>query len=70
MYSAYQVWLDSFAIFSKYILDGQGSLFADEGNIWAGPNRELVSDDDHATLEKLGWKYDEDNEAYVIFAEG
>ena len=70
MYSAYQMWLDSFTIFSKYILDGQGSLFAEEGTIWAGPTRELVSDEDHMALEELGWTYDAEHEAYSIYAEG
>ena len=70
-YSAYQDWLDSFEIFSKYNTEpAQAELFAEENNIWAGPPRSVVSDEDNSRLESLGWDYDEKHSCYFRYAAG
>lgn len=48
-------WIESFEIFKKYP-DGETSIIGAEHDlVYAGPSPAVVSPEDWARLEKLGW---------------
>lgn len=46
-----------FEIFDKY--EGYQEVAAEHDRIFAGPDPEIVSDEDKETLEEIGWHVDE-----------
>lgn len=47
-------WIESFEIFEKYGYNE--GLIAEHDEVWAGPNPEIVSQEDTARLVALGWE--------------
>lgn len=53
MGSTYSEWIEALEIFSKY--EHVQGFSADHDEVFAGPNPEVVSDDDSTKLIELGW---------------
>ena len=54
----YSEYIESITIFAKYSsagLDSHADVYCEHDEMWMGPNSELVSDEDKARLEELGW---------------
>lgn len=45
---------ESFTIFAKYQTAGE-AIVAEHDEIWAGPDPAVMSAEDRATIERLGW---------------
>lgn len=61
----YMDWVAAFTIFAKYApIDEFG---VEHDVIYAGPDPELVSDEDKATLEILGWSVEEQYDCFYHF---
>lgn len=55
-------WVEAFQIFAKYIPEGEWlDVAAEHDEIFAGPNPEVVTPEDKARLEELGWGDYEDS---------
>ena len=55
-YSTMRGWLEVFTIFAKYIdADERFNVCAEHDEIWAGPDAEVVTDEDKKRLYELGW---------------
>ena len=50
----YEEFSEAFTIFAKY--DTDGYICAEHDEIFAGPNPEIVSEEDKKKLEELGWR--------------
>lgn len=63
----YDAMLESIQIFRKYASAGteEFPLHPAHDQLYAGPNPEIVSDEDTARLEELGWLVEEDS--FFIF---
>lgn len=59
--------LESIQIFRKYASSGTDTfpMYPAHDQFYAGPNPEIVSDEDKARLEALGWFVEEDS--FCIF---
>jgi hypothetical protein len=52
----YEEIIQALTIFRKYFVEGQyESIAAEHDEIYAGPNPEIVSEEDKAILKELGW---------------
>lgn len=65
--------IEALTIFKKYQADKPGLGFvvgitaADHDEIWGGPDPSLVSAEDTARLEELGWKNRDDSGRFHSF---
>lgn len=50
-------WAEAFTIFAKYS-DGADHVAAEHDEVFAGPDPDVVSSEDVARLEALGWRAD------------
>ena len=57
---------EAFTIFARYD-DKAYSVQPAHDEIFAGPNPDVVSAEDRARLEELGWMVDEESECFHIF---
>ena len=55
----YSEYVESITIFAKYSpagLDSPAEVYCAHNEMWMGPNSHIVSDEDTARLESLGWQ--------------
>jgi hypothetical protein len=62
----YTQWAESFAIFAKYEPKGR-DVNAQHDELWAGPDANKISVEDHERLVALGWDCDPDEGGWHIF---
>lgn len=56
-------WVEAFSILAKYEPDTHASVVTEHEEIWIGHDI-VVSDEDKARLEELGWSYDDDLQCF------
>lgn len=62
----YAKWIEAFQIFAKYDPEGT-DVAAEHDEMWAGPDPSVVSPEDKARLEELGWRDYEDGNGFHAF---
>jgi hypothetical protein len=61
---SYEGWAEAFTIFAKYLANAQVACEHDQ--IWAGPDADIVSEEDQKRLEDLLW-YPSDEGGFTRF---
>jgi hypothetical protein len=61
----YAAWSEAFTIFEKYA--GEFNVNAEHDVVYAGPNPDLVSEDDTQRLIALGWHIDSDLNSFYHY---
>jgi len=64
--STWKDYAEEFAIFAKYsgTSEGYDHVAGEHDELWAGPNPEVVSEEDAKLIKKLGWTPHMDNECW------
>ena len=65
--NTYQGWIKAFQIFAKYTPDEISPLEPTDDMVYCGSKPELVSEEDTAMLEHLGWFVSEDYDCWCKF---